>query len=1576
MYSDPEGLMVMATKTKKRFVPGILYAGMIFATLLFFSCKLGLGGEVDLQAPVLAITSHQNLDYVGVPCILSGTARDNVRVQTVKVYDGRTNELYGNASIDGENWHVELNLPEGDTALRVVAYDGNDNSSYESVKQLTLMVDSTPPVIDTVEISRPGGWIYYLQERETLVEADESLYDNVDMFQNEQFTLLSELDDDSVIDEAKVNLLDRDGTVLFSKISKASSRYNPTWTITGEDLTEINSSYGSGRHYFRVTVDTRDAAGNTVGNNAVNTDQFLWLCWYPEADAPNINLSVSPDGSVTVPKDGNIPVEFWDDDGLELVHAKLITTAVWNGLPGSTDDEKIDGLIADDTRDVTLGAPVALTGSPRQKVVTMPAGSNSGFFRLVLLAQDKKESGDGVWYGRSVPVQVTDEDVPIVIIDSPAENTFPQIDGSNNFTIDGSVMDNRLATVLRIAWIPSGSTGGAESQLETVKTALANSTVAAGASETLPNGAVIRGISLGASQPKTVGSRTYSKRDFSSTYDILNDFMYGGSNENAEKLFVFYTNDEDNNEEWRTFRLPGNTQPPTVNFIYPENDLQVHSTSSSFTLEFEITTPGNLPLDSVTLEDTSESTPVGETYIQSGSTYSMTKTSGDMSSWADPERKTWTVTAKDILGNEVTQTRTVIFTAVPVLDRITSGVVDGTFKAGDEILLQAVFSNSVRVTGAPRMCLRYSAADTTDKYANYCAGSGTNTLYFRFVVPEGASSTDLRSFATPIDLNGGEILSTEGSGTDALLPGVNGHPPFTDGDGNNLQDNKTIALDGVAPTISSLSFPDEWYREGDTITVTLTLNEPPLVSGDPDLLLADGALQASFVRTLGNAVIFEYAVQSGDNRASIGWNLANCIGGTDLATITDVAGNPLVLTATGTGSSGGIDTKDPARPVFTSPAAGAYNSDQSLELDTPAATGSPETTQYSLDGGFTWNDYSSPYTLTDGEYELVARRLDDAGNVSVYTESLEVEIGTAFPAIVAISCENPDGVYTEGETMTFKVSFDRPVRTTNGAAFMTVGDDAASQMAPIDENTTLSTALYFKYTVITGDEFNPIAVRGLNLSGVQDRFGNSDATPDIDGAYTNRPTLRVDASAPQIISRTPAANEALARNFRGDSVITLKFDEQVWVETGTIEVYRYGNWLVPPVMTEDEFAEVYYDSRLSDAQREALMQTVNGSPALHGQTGQPLGPYKKTTHGLVESGDVWIPDTSTKYVLEFETGLDDADIRNALETAGYHRYEVDVTSYRVTGSGSDTITITLPEPLPDGREWECVISAGSFRDAGGNTLGEESWRFWSDKTATPVVRVDRYSQGEGSVQPIVSGGSITGYYTFVAQDKNHSPSGYVRARIDCETPGAVIGYGTVLGARVTIDDSLPLPGDEHRGPDNKDDNTDDITNDGINGITTSSTYTGYFPLGDGELDTACKYYVAATATKAASGGEPALDPSDRGYEGAFKSIILYRDPGSGGNYTRFQGSNIEGGMPTISGFPLRDADPDLRFTKHAYQDGDDWYWHSWEIVSDWYNQSARQNWQTNPNYILNSYGDYLYTYQKTYYGGGPWTDQM
>lgn len=1576
MFSDPGGRM---KSNVRQYSTRALLAAVLLLSFFALSCSPGLGSEVDLHAPQLAITSHENLDYVGVPFVLSGTVQDNILVESVKVYDGRTGALYANAAISGQSWFAELNLPEGDTALRVVAYDQNKNSSYQSVKQLTLLVDSTPPVIETVEIRRPGGWIQYLLEREVLEAADPLDYLAADSFQNEQFSLNAELDDESNIDNATVNLLDSSGTVLFSKVSTESSAFNPVWTITHDELVAINPAHATGRHYFRITVDTQDAAGNPTGGIATNTDQFLWLCWYPESDYPRITIATSADGTITIPKDASMPVEFWDDDGLGIVHARLMPLADWNALPGSTDDDKIDALIANPSRATILGASQNLAGNPRQRVVNIAAGTQSGDFRLVLLSRDEKTTSDNLWYGRSIPVQVTDEDSPIVIVDSPEENTFPTISSGTEFIIDGAILDNRGATVLRAAWIPAGIPDQ-EAVLESTKEALRNSTVASGGSETLPNGVVLRGVPLSGTTTRSVGGQVYYSRDFSISYDILNSFTYEGVNENDAKLFVFYTTDEDENDEWRIFRLPGNSALPTVTFTYPAQDLQVHSNETAFPLSFTITTPGNLPLDSVVLQDITGDPPVAESFVQTGTNCTMTKTVGDMSGWLDPERRTWQVTVRDILGNETAQSRTVIFTRIPALTGITSGVINGTFKAGDEIMLQAVFSNAVRVPAGslPRLRLRYSGTDTVDKYAEYHSGSGTNTLYFRFVVPADAQSADLRSWTTPIDLDGGSILSTEGSGTPAHLPGIGGHPAFVNGDGNNLQDTKNIALDGLSPTITGLTFTDRWYREGETIQVSLSLNEPLLVSGDPELRLG-GGIAASFVRTAGTTAIFEYTVQAGDNFDTITWNLATCMTETDRLMITDIAGNPLTLSATGTGAAGGIDTGIPPSPVIQNPASGAYNTDQNLILNTPSPAGSPETAEYSLDGGLTWTIWSAPVLLDDGDYVITARRRDAAGNISPIAVPRAVEIGKNFPEIIAISCENPDGVYTGGNTLTFKVSFDRPVHTTNPAGSLTFAGGASSLVAAIQPNADDTTALYFERTIPAGSEMYPVHISALNLSGVVDHFGNTNTAPDIAGLYAARPALAVDSASPQITTRAPSAGAVLERNGSGESVLILTFNEAVWVDSGTIEVSRHGDWLIPPVLEESEFREVYYNLDLTEAQRSALMQSEDGSPTLHEFTGQPVGPYKKTTHGLRPEGGAWVPDTTTRYVLDFETGLDNAAIRDAFEAAGYHRYVIDVTSFRVTGSGTDTIRIVLPEPLPHGREWACDITAASFRDGGGNTSVAESWQFWSEKVATPVVRVDRYSQGEGSVQPLASttydingiltGGSITSEQTFGNRDKTTVPSGYVRVRIDCETPGAEILFTAIRESSTAI-----LAGGLAANTTRKSANAD-ISETDLSSLTTATTYTGFFPLGDGAIDTAGKYYVAASATRDASGGVPALAASDRGYEGAFKSIIMYEAPGSGGSYTRFQGSNIEGGMPTISGFPLRDADPDLRYTKHSYQLGvDEWYWHSWEIVCDWYNQSARTNWQVDPNYILNTYGDYLYSYQKQYYGGGPWTD--
>ena len=673
-----------------------------------------------------------------------------------------------------------------------------------------------------------------------------------------------------------------------------------------------------------------------------------------------------------------------------------------------------------------------------------------------------------------------------------------------------------------------------------------------------------------------------------------------------------------------------------------------------------------------------------------------------------------------------------------------------------------------------------------------------------------------------------------------------------------------------------------------------------------------------------------------------------------------------------------MDTTAPVAPGVSGVTNGAkYNNAVTITL-----TGLESGAQgfYSLNGGVSWLNYTGPVTVgTSGTYTLVARQRDAAGNDSPISDPVSFEVNTAFPAIEELSCENPDGTYGIGSVMRFKLVFANKVRTIGSGATVTIGSGGSAKTAAVVQNPTGASVLYFEYTVSAGDTFNPVTVSAIDLTNVRDLYGNSPGTVTV--PTFNRPSLKIDGVPPAVSNRSPEPNTASS-----SSQISVTFNEPIFVESGLIEVSRTGNWYIPVVLTEAEFAAIYYSSALTAADRQTLMFTdENGSPLLHPQTGQPVGPYRKITHGLKLSGSTYVPDTATKYVLDFPfSAADNEDvtytldlnndgdtldpgetrtiaagaIRTVLEKTGYHKQTIDVASSAVSVSNDNTVTITLPKPLVRGRQWTVTIPAGAFRDGAGNTNGEISWSFWSAQVATPVIRVDRYSHGWGAQEPIVSGGSITGYRPVGNADITTVPTGYVRVRIDCETPGATIQYGTLTMSSATVDPT-GVGSNGYRVSTNADATATDLS-----GIDSATTYAGFFPLGDGALDTAIKYYIAAVATKEANGSDPALTVSDRGYEGAFKSIIMYRQPGSTGPL-RFQGSNIQGGMPTISGFPLRDADPDIRFSKYAYNTGTNWYWISWEIVSTWYNQSVRSNWQQ--GYYENSYGNYLYSYKKTYW---------
>jgi len=194
---------------------------------------------------------------------------------------------------------------------------------------------------------------------------------------------------------------------------------------------------------------------------------------------------------------------------------------------------------------------------------------------------------------------------------------------------------------------------------------------------------------------------------------------------------------------------------------------------------------------------------------------------------------------------------------------------------------------------------------------------------------------------------------------------------------------------------------------------------------------------------------------------------------------------------------------------------------------------------------------------------------------------------------------------------------------------------------------------------------------------------------------------------------------------------------------------------------------------------------------------------------------------------------------------------------------------------------------------------------------------------------------------------------------------------------------------------------------------------------DGRLYSGRRDYIVAKAKKSAVSGNadvngPALDISNYGMEGVYKTTVLYRDPRRGNTNQNplyrllIQGFDVPV-MPVVAGFPLRDANStnsntdayNNYFSKSAYRYGSNntnnalttastgqviatnngnvttqgtnhHIWVSWEIVTDWYQKGKGFQSATDGNYmsvtnsanansVLGTYGGVIYRWRQLFY---------
>ena len=351
---------------------------------------------------------------------------------------------------------------------------------------------------------------------------------------------------------------------------------------------------------------------------------------------------------------------------------------------------------------------------------------------------------------------------------------------------------------------------------------------------------------------------------------------------------------------------------------------------------------------------------------------------------------TATATIKDLRGNAATNltftppnTASIfVDTTAPTISSTTPPS-NSTYNTGDILSFTVTFSETVNVTGTPRIPI---TLDTGTVYANYSSGSGSNSLTFNYTVTAGQTDIDGISIST-IELNSGTIKDI---GQNA--PASYSITATTTG----------ILIDTTAPTISSNTSPTAGtYISGQSFSVDVTFDEAVTVTGTPSISVAadSGTINLNYTSGTGtNTLTFTRTVASPDYDLN-GLGSASSITGT----IKDLAGN----TATALSFAAAIDFSsvfvDGVAPSVSSHSIttgnGTFKSGDTISIDVTfdeavTVTGTPRITLSSVQSGNIHLDYSSgsgTMTLTF-EYTVLATDfdLDGLGTVS----SISLNSGT------------------------------------------------------------------------------------------------------------------------------------------------------------------------------------------------------------------------------------------------------------------------------------------------------------------------------------------------------------------------------------------------------------------------------------------------------------------------------------------------------------------------------------------------------------------------------------------------------
>ena len=1208
----------------------LIYSFFVLLTLTVFSaCELGMGASVDLEAPVITVkqmrsgqdTVNSNFEtsiYCHKDVVFLGTAEDNAKVTRVRVEikwsDDADYKFLQNAVLkDKTNWEASLSLEkEGACSLKFVAEDHSNNYSVKSAKIVTLFVDNNAPVGDSWYIDRLNNGIQYnmqsLEALKSILQKDPELTQpaNIDVAQNVEFDICSAFSDASGINAVTISIYDEQGNKVLGNIrNSAGTNYAPRFKIKHEDLANAKPALATGLHYLQVRYSAEDTVTDP-GANKVNDEALSlgWFVWWPESDNPKYSISdIKKDAGgnpyLALNIGDSLSVTIFDDDALRDSFSCELT------------DERDEA-----DRKVTKTA----NANERENTLILTAPSTPHQITLKINATAKS----GAPLDVTLPVTVSDETIPTLILTAPENNQIPSVTGNDkNIHFTGLTLDKSDCKYLDFIWVPD-SVAGTTAAKKTKAAAWADSiaSVQNGHDDLNPTGDkkltegrdAYAGMKLWSAKLTDApdDGSGFMKKTFEFDLSLINDF---GDEKAKDKYFLIRLTREDGKYSDTDFQLSADNLEPEILHTTPAGNMAIIDKDEDFTIRFTVQKQSGLPLKEVKLWHVKKDgsleaitiSPNNQTEYVSGQAFSTSNLNNLIQDpdhpddptkkirallpgyAADNENPIYRFYAKDILGNEKTEDLQFIISSIPAIKTITSSAPSKN-KKGSDILINVSFTKSVTVgEDVPKLKLTgISNPDVSEFFADYLMGSGSTTLVFKYTVEEGDYSTGLGVENT----DNGPLVLDEYDSLGAHL---------TLDDDNNLQTKRAsdpILIDARIPVVESIEVltagnevDDVTYlRAGRTVAAKVKVSKNVTVQGAPTFDMTCGTDTVSLVWQKitvedGKPVLyFSKKIEKDDPNGFWKYNEADCI--TNILTIKDDFDNSLENTLTeDQDPKWYIDTDIPKTPKIRNTddtadlAGGKFQNSLSFIVTNPqtdATAKSHETIQYSKDGGTKWNTEAYTEGTTVPLYTdamLTARITDRAGNVSSYADALDIKINSSFPNFT-VECTNPDGNYKSGSVLTFKVYFTAPVNIpANSGAYVELTGGRTAYITPTTAQSGVTSAS-FTYTTSNSDDFTvSVATGGIHLTGIKDEYGFEQGNNVLASAY-NRPNLKCDSVAPLVTKMEIGGSKGNNINIYDNNqarTITLTFNENVQFGNGNLYLRQVAGWAIPPVLTASEF---------------------------------------------------------------------------------------------------------------------------------------------------------------------------------------------------------------------------------------------------------------------------------------------------------------------------------------------------------------------------------------------------------------------